>query len=209
MSLILVTGPTVEPVSTAEAKSHLRVDSSDDDTLIAALVTAARQHLDGRDGWLNRALVTQTWDLHLAAFPDATRGNPAAAIRVPLPPLQSVTSISYIDAAGATQTLAGAGYTVSGVGALGPGAIEPSYGNSWPATRDVPEAVTVRFVAGYASGESPEDASAVPQPVKQAILLLVGHWYANREAVNVGNIVSELPMAVEALLAPYRVTWFS
>lgn len=213
-NLVLVTPPAAEPLTAAEVWEHLRVDLTGspaapaDASLIAALIKAVRQHLDGRDGWLGRALVPQTWDLKLRAFPAACRGNPDGAVILPLPPLISVDQIIYIDSDGASQTLASSLYTVSGVDGFGRGRVEPSYGNAWPATRDVPEAVAVRFTAGYASGNSPEDGSAVPEAIGQAMLLMIGHLYANREAVNVGNIVTELPLGASALLAPYRTGWF-
>lgn len=189
MSLILATAPAVLPISLVEAKAHLRIDDEDSDAIVAALLEAARQHLDGRDGLLGRALITQTWDLKLDCFP--------AKIRLPLPPFQSVTSITYTDAAGDEQTLDAAEYQVVGVG--GQGHIVPAYNHTWPATRYVPESVTVRFVAGY--GDDPSD---VPEPVRHAILLLVGHLFENREAVSVTQM-HELPMAVESLITPYRV----
>lgn len=208
MALTLVTAPAAKPLTLAEAKAHLRVDGSDDDDLITALIAAATAHIDGRDGWLNRALVSQTWDLTLDAFPGANRFNPYGAIQVPLPPLISVTSITYVDTAGATQTLSSSLYTVDVKST--PGRIVPAYGKTWPSTRDQVNAVTVRFVAGYAdSGASPADpADNVPQAIKQAMLLMIGHWYANREAVNVGNVVNEMPISAAALLNPFRVWSF-
>ena len=76
--------------------------------------------------------------------------------------------------------------------------IERAYEQSWPSVRDQPQAITVRAVMGYAS------ASAVPYPLKQAMKLLIGHWYENREAVVVGQVPMEVPLAAEALISPYR-----
>lgn len=193
MPLSLVTPPAVEPVTLTEAKAHLRRDDTADDTLIATLITAARQNLDGRDGWLGRALVTQTWDLTIdGAFPDE--------IAVPLPPLQSVTSVTYVDTDGATQTLATDQYRV--LTDRAPAMIVPAHGVTWPSTRDQKAAVTVRFVAGYG------DADDVPAPIKAAMLLHIGTMYRDRESVNIGNIVNDLP-TYAALLAPYRVWSFA
>lgn len=186
MGLTLVDVPSTEPVTLAEAKSHLRVTGADDDTLITALIVGARQ---ATENFTHRALITQTWDLTLDAFPDE--------ITVPLPLLQSVTSISYIDGNGASQTLASTEYTVDAKSE--PGRIVPAYGKSWPVIRNIINAVTVRFVAGHA------DAAAVPQAIKQALLLQIGHLYEHRESVNIGSSVTELPMASEYLLWPYRV----
>jgi uncharacterized phiE125 gp8 family phage protein len=196
MALVLVSTPAVEPVTLAEAKAHLRVDGTDEDALISALILAAREHCEAATG---RVLVQQTWDLKLDRFP--------CLIEVPLPPLRSVASISYLDDAGASQTLAGAYYLVDA--ASEPARITPSYGQSWPSTYPVTGAVTVRFVAGYPDdGNSPPDLVAnVPQSIKLAMLLLIGHWFEHRSDVLAENglQVASLPRAVDALLIPYRV----
>lgn len=169
--------PSVTPVSLTEIKAHCRVDGSDDDTTLQIYLDAAVAHLDGAEGILGRCLVTQTWDYNLDAFD--------GDIVVPLPDLQSVTSVTYVDSAGATQTVSAADYTVAGQ------RIVPD--TSWPVAGDVPNAVTVRFVAGYGL------AAAVPAAIKAAILLYVGDLYANREGSGeFGN------MAARALLMPYK-----
>lgn len=219
MSLTLVTPPAVLPVTEAEVWDHLRVPllgspaAPVDQAHILTLIRAIVGWLDGKDGILGRALVTQTWDLKMDAFPGCRTsetgycGSAAAAdaIRVPLPPLQSVTSIGYVDSAGATQTLAASKYTVDTASL--PARIVPVYGETWPSTRDEVDAVTVRFVAGYAGdGASPEDLRAnVPTAIKQAIKILVAEAYQHREASVVGQAVAAMPFAAQALLAPYRV----
>ena len=190
-SLVLQTAPTVEPITTAEAKSHLRVDAAGDDTLIGALIDAAIAMLDGRDGWLGRALCTQTWDWYLDAFPDED------VLYVPLPPLVSVSSITYLDTAGASQTWGATNYTVDI--RKGPGRITPAYGVVWPSTRDVVNAVIIRFVAGYGA------AAAVPETIKLGLKALVAQFYEHREPVVVGTIATKIPDHVDRLLAPYRV----
>ena len=191
MSLTLVTAPTVEPVTLAEAKTHLRVDGTDDDTLISALITAAREHVDGRDGWLGRALCTQTWDCHYDVFPDD------GLLYLPVAPVQSVTSVKYVDPDGVQQTFSSANYALGADLDWSPRVIL-GWDKSWPSVRAVPEAVTVRVVAGYAS---------VPRPICQALLLLIGHWHEHREAVMEGTF-REVPTTVSALLTPYRRRWF-
>lgn len=195
MGKALVTGPTLDPVSLAETKAHCRVSISDDDGLLAGYLVAARQHVET---YLRRVLITQTWDVSFDyGWPSMTWKR--ERIELPFSPVQSVTSVTYIDSAGATQTLPPDQYKVARTD-TGEWVIVPAYGASWPTVRREMEAVTVRFVCGY--GSNPSD---IPEPIRQAILLLVGHWYENREAVNVGNIVSELPFAVDALLFPFRV----
>lgn len=187
MSLSLVTAPGAEPVTLQEAKDHLRVDGDIDDALISALITAAREHIDGRDGWLGRAICTQTWDCHFDAFPSGD------SIALPIAPIQSVTSVKYIDTDGVQQTFSSDNYALGADLDWSPRVIL-GWGKSWPSIRAVPDAVTVRVVAGYAS---------VPKPICQAILLLVGHLYENREASS-PVAMHEVPFAVSALLAPYR-----
>src|SRR4051812_14255213 len=118
----LVTAPNTEPVTLAEAKTHLRVTAADDDTYITALIKGARQHCEVV---LNRALLQQDWDLFFDCFPDV--------IRVPMPPLQSITSVKYIDLSGTLQTLDPTGYAVDKN--FEPGRIKPAYGTSWPSIR--------------------------------------------------------------------------
>ncbi len=192
MGLVLVTAPGVEPVSLAEAKSHLRVDTTDDDALITALITAAREQVENDT---RRALVTQTWDYVLDAFPSGSE------IVLPLPPLQSVTSITYRDKDGNSSTFDASNYVVDTAGMFGRVVLKS--GVTWPSVTLYPAgAVTVRFVAGYG------DAGAVPQSLKQAILLLVGHLYENREAAIMGTIVRDLPLGYDALVWQRRALRF-
>lgn len=187
--LRLVTAPAEEPIALATAKTHLRVDATDDDALITSLIVAARQYAEAV---MRRQLVTATWDLALDAWPVGD------TITVPLPTLQSVASIKYKDSAGTEATMAATDYIVDTM--QEPGRVVLAYGKSWPSVTLYPvSAVTVRFTAGYGA------AATVPEAIRQAALLLIGHWYENREAVNVGNVVTPIPMAVDALLAPYRV----
>lgn len=153
--LKLVTAPPVEPITLTEAKLHLKVDLTDDDDLITSLIQSARENVELVTG---RALVTQTWEMTMDQFPyprsymTGTRPvggiQPQQIIRLPKPPLQSVTSITYIDSSGNTQTLATNQYVVD-VTSL-PGSILPAYGVAWPYAQRIPKSVTVRFVAGFA-----------------------------------------------------------
>lgn len=191
---------TVDPaalISTADAKAFLRVDISDDDTLIGDLVGAAAAHLDGKDGILGRALLSQTWTLRLDDFPCETWDDPYAGIRVPLPPLQSVSSITYLDGNGDSQTLATSVYAVDT--ASEPGIISLKSGQSWPSVQDVRNAITITFVAGYGDA-----ASDLPRNLRLAAQQLVAAWYDNRSAVIAGSM-SVLPMAFDRLIAPYKV----
>lgn len=198
MSLKLIEAPAVPVVSLTDMKAHMRVDHDDDDDLIEGLVVAATQHLDGRDGWLGRAFITQTWELILDGFPHCE-------MRIPLPPLQSVESVKYDDAAGVEQTLAADKYTVDT--ASEPGWIVPVYNTRWPVTLRAINAVRVQFICGYpGDGASPEDLTAnVPRPIVEAVKRIVGTLYEIRETVIVGSTPTKVSAAAEAMLAPYRV----
>jgi uncharacterized phiE125 gp8 family phage protein len=191
MALRLITPPAAEPLSLTEVKAHLRVDHTDDDALIALYLTAVRQWIDGKDGWLGRALMPQTWELSLDEFP-------TAEIRLPLVPVQSVSSVIYDDADGIPQTVDPDDYWLDDVSE--PAWIAPVADVSWPTPISAVNAVRVRFVAGYAN------AASVPFPIKAALLLMVGHLYRNRESVMQEQGKPEvLPMGVDALLSTYRV----
>lgn len=187
MSLKLILGPASEPITIAEAKVHLRVESdfTDDDTLITALIVAARQ---GAEHMTGRALIPQTLELALDEFEEE--------ISLLRPPLASVSSVKYVDADGVLQTLSTSDYILDDHSA--PARVVPAYGTSWPSTRCQPNAVLIRYVAGYAN------AAAVPQEIKQWMLLRIGVMYENREEVNIGNIVTEMPF-VDCLLDAYKV----
>lgn len=209
MGLSLTTAPDLEPLTLDEAKTHLRVDAGDtsQDALISALIQAARESVES---FTRRALVTQTWTMTLDRFPvrsamvpstsgasvyattsGQASGITGAVIRLPYPPLQSVTSITYVDANGATQTLATAEYVVQ-TDTL-PGQIALAYGKYWPTTRSQENAVTITYVAGYGA------PSSVPARLRAAMLLILADLYERREATITGTIVAENP-AVQSLL---------
>jgi uncharacterized phiE125 gp8 family phage protein len=190
MALKLITPPALEPVTLAEAKAHIRVDGNDEDALITSLITAAREYCEG---FQNRSYITQTWGLWLDSFPSEDY------IRIPLPPLQSVASIKYYGTDNAEYTMDAADYFVDDKSE--PGRAVLAYNKTWPTTALRPaNGVCIEFVAGYGDA-----ASDVPQKAKQAILLLIGHWYANREAILTGSVSKEIEFAVKALLSMDRV----
>ncbi len=175
------------------------------DPELVSWITAARMFCER---FTHRSLITTTWELGLDGFPyyplstQYQASVAANAVQLPQAPLQSVTSIIYVDTAGATQTWNSSNYTVDTPAGptAGPGSIVPGWSVFYPVTRTVPNAVTIRFVAGYGS------AGAVPAPIKSAMKLLIGLWHANREA---GQIIrgsaDVLPYGIESLLWPYKV----
>lgn len=188
MLLSLATPPSAYPVTVEEAKAHLRIEHALDDTYIGTLIAAVTAELDGRQGWLRRALITQTWDYALPRFPVARR------ICIPFPPLQSVTSIKYFDADNAEQTFASDNYETITQDEQGYVALKQSA--SWPSTYEREAAVTIRYVAGYGAA-----ATNVPANIRAAILLRVGELYTNRgdEAVH-----GDMAVTVKRLLSPSR-----
>lgn len=185
----LVTGPAVEPISTAEAKAHLRVTYSDDDDYIDSLIVATRVALEDE---LHRKFITQTYDLMI----DRT----AREIRLPFGQLQSVGSVKYTDVDDVESTLSASSYRV--VTWEEPGRIVLKDGYSWPSvTLREAGGVVVRFTCGYGN------ADAVPAPLRHAMKMMIGHLYENRETVVVeqGVTVVEIPQAARALAWPHRL----
>lgn len=194
MALSLVTAAATKPLTLLEAKAQLRADTDDENDLIETLIGAATEYCER---FTHRAFITSTWDLQMGGFPFAFD----APIEIPKPPCQSVTSILYVDTDGNTQTWSSTLWTLDNP--QGPTArkarIVPNYFQIYPITRNVPNAVIVRFVAGYG------DATKTPFSLKAAMKLLIGNWWVNREA---GQIVrgsaDVLPFGVEPLLWPYK-----
>ena len=196
MALTLVNAPAADAVSLADVKAQLRIDHATEDAALLKATRAAAAYLTGRDGWSGLALITQEWDLTLDEFPCGYgRREPwprNVAIRVPLKPLQSVTSLKYVDTAGAPQTLDPVKYVVHP--SEEPGLIVPAYGEVWPSTRCQIGAVTARVKVGYGAG-----AASIPDPVRHALLILVGHFYEHRDDD------APVPVVIDALLANHRL----
>lgn len=179
MSLFLVTAPSSEPVSLSELKLHLRVDTTTEDDLIAALGVSGRGYAED---FTRRAIPRQTLDLRLDAFPCESE------FYLPKAPCISVTSISYIDTNGDTQTLATSVYDTdlpTGPQARA-GRIFLKYNQVWPQTRDIPNAVTVRFVAGYA-GTAVTLASLTQSAGTATATVTAGHGLTNLQLVTIAG----------------------
>lgn len=210
----LTVPPAVEPVSLAQAKAHLLVDFPDQDLLIQSLVSASRELCEQK---MQRAIFNQTYVLSLDQFNygdwrstiPMERRNPlrfsalweSMALRLPMPRLVSVTSITYSDVNGATQTLDPSQYTVDA--ASQPARIVPAQSMTWPTTDYyIPGSVKVTYVAGsYGDGV---DSNTCPRSIVAAILLMLGHLYENREASTDVAALKVLPLGVDSLLNAYR-----
>lgn len=200
--LSVATPPAEEPVTLAEAKTHLRVEHTSDDTYITNLIKAARICIEEE---LRRALITQTLKLSLDCFPgaidalfDGVYTGSSDPIRLPRNPVQSISSVQHIDTAGALQTLDASKYRLDKESLVA--RVSPAYGETWPSTRPITNAVTVTFVAGYGV------AAAVPEPIKQALKLVLGTYYdVSRETASLGDQVHQVPQAAGYLLGPFKI----
>ena len=190
-ALLLAAAPAVDPVSVTEAKAHCRVDVTDDDTLIGGLIAAAVAHIDAR-GVLGRAMVTQDW----AQWECQAPGN----VRLHMGPFQSLVSVEYYDTDGALQTATLTDFETRLSGDFV--VCQPKSGFTWPAAQTRDDAIKITYRAGF--GDAGSD---VPQSLRQAVLMLVAHWYENREAVAETKF-EEVPLAVAALIGAERVGWY-
>lgn len=187
-SLVRQTAPAVEPVTLAEAKAHLRVDTADDDTYITGLIRAAREWVEQ---YLDRTLVHTQWVMRFDKFP----ADSTADIELPRPPVVSsgtatAVVVAYTLEDGTTASYSTASFRVDR--ASTPGAVKTNYAQTWPPHRQDDNSVSVTWWAGYgASG------SDVPQGVKNAMLLYIHELYEKR-----GN--GEPPAAAMALLDAYK-----
>lgn len=197
-TLILVEPPAELPLTLEEIKAQARIDFGDEDQLALRYLRAATQWIDGAGGWLGRALMPQTWELRLTGW--------CAKVALPLPPALEIVSVQYLDEDGADQAVDAAHYRLL----QGEPAVlwfRPSFDR--PRLLNEPQNVMIRYRAGYQGdiGLSPpqHDAEAVPEPIRQALALLVAQWFKTRETIVIGQRGMKLPNTVDALLAPYRV----
>jgi len=187
MALVMTAAPAAEPISLAEAKAHLRVDADDEDALISSLIVAARLLVERT---LGLALVTQGWSYFLDHWPE--RG----CITLPLLPVQAVGAVTVHDDDGGTAVLDADSYAVDVLSA--PARLVLTSTLPSLATRAF-NGFEVAFTAGY--GDAGSD---VPPPIRQALLLLVAHWFERREPVELGAGTQQVPAIAAGLLQPYR-----
>ena len=191
--VVVVTEPDGEPVTWTEAKDHLRLTTTDEKPQVERLIKAARQRVEEDTG---RALLTQTLDLYFDAVPCGTED-----FWLPRPTLQSVTSVTTYDTSNTSSTFSSSSYLVDI--ASEPGRVVLNLANTWPVNLRAVNAAVIRVVAGY--GDEPDD---VPQPLRQAMLLLIGSMFEMREQVLVAQYAGqfiELPYGYKQLVAPYKL----
>lgn len=187
MSLVMTSGPASEPVTVAEAKAHARIDGTAEDMLVGSLILTSRLHVEAA---LGLALITQGWTLLLDRWPAD------GVVEVPLRPLQTVSAVRVLPATGAAATLAAADYLLDAA-STPPRLVRTGV---WPAPGKAARGIEIDFVAGYGAA-----AANVPAPIRQALLLLVAHWYEHRDPIEIGSVETALPAALSELLMPYRL----
>jgi uncharacterized phiE125 gp8 family phage protein len=222
----IIVPPAAEPVSLIETKNFVKQDAPDDDALISGLITAAR---DWCETYTGRALVTQTWQMQMDAFPgyisrNSSEGQSVAAYAsggwswlgnrwgfvLPVAPVQSITSIAYNDQGGTSQTLPLSAYNVDTFSS--PARVFPVFSTFWPLTQYAPNAIKVSFICGYglptfdpATGAPTSWAGQpVPEAIRTAIFMLVSWMYNNRDSsINTNGVIRDNPV-VPMLLGQYR-----
>lgn len=186
MKYAVSTPVATEPVTLADARLHLRIntgDTSEDTAIITPLITAAREYCENVTG---RALAAQT----IKAYPERFQST----LQLPREPIVSVSAVTYADEDGVTTTMPASNYIVDAIGGSIAFKEIPSF------CPRVVNPIEITYLAGYA---------ALPKAIRQVMLLLISHWYENREAVVVGALASvKVPLAVEALLGQYKAWWF-
>lgn len=181
--------PAIEPVTRDEVKEHLRILSDSEDNQIDALIAVARTWVEE---YTERQLITATWQLKLDRFP-------CWEIYLPKPDLLTISTLTYLDLDGVSQTLTESTDFVKSTAGY-KGRLTPAYQTYWPLTRSQIDAVTITYTSGYGATRA-----LIPTPIKHAIKMLCGQFYENREPVTVGKVTKEMEFAVTSLLMPYKV----
>lgn len=187
MALVMTSGPAGEPVTLQEAKAHLRIDHASEDVLISSLILTSRLHIESA---LDLALIDQTWTLQLDAWPGG--GN----LDIPLSPLKAVSAVRVKNADGGTITIAPQSYIVDAASRPPRIVFEPG---SQPRAGVRAAGIEVVFTAGFGA-----EPSHVPAPLRHAILMLVAHWYDNRDVPEAGSPAARIPEQIGDLIAPFR-----
>lgn len=190
-SLVRVTAPSASPISLAEAKAQMRVEGSEEDTVIQRLIDAAVAFVDVQ-GALGFAMITQTWGQWIGPNP--------STVSLLLGPVQSVSAIKYYDTNGTLQTATLADFNVFGT----PNriTITPKTGKAWPITQTRDDAIKIEYVVGYG-----DTSSSVPQTVRHALMMLVAHWYENRET-SAEKSMTEVPYGFHEMIGIERNQWY-
>ena len=191
----LVTAPATDAIDIEDVKGHLRIAHDTEDAQIALYLGTAIALLDGRDGWLSSGMITQDWRVSVS------KQDRFGRIFAPLKPAQEVLSMGYYDRDDAAQALALDDYRTIVTDDYA--YVEPKTGNKWPSDiSSRPDAIFVTWRIGYG-----DDAASVPNPIKLAISLLVGHFFEHREATTTLRDIKDAPITVQHLIANYKTGW--
>lgn len=188
----LVTAPAATPISVDEVKAQLRIEHTDDDALLTRLISVAVAMTDVK-GVLGQAIITQTWSQWMGP-------NPTQSVQLLLGPVQSVTAVKYYDVDGVLQTDTLANYQVFGVPSKT--TVGPKEGFAWPVTQERDDAIKIEYVVGY--GDASTD---VPDTIRHALMLMIGHWYDNREQTQMDELY-DIPFGFMELLNIHREAWY-
>lgn len=184
------TGAPVElPLSLNEVKAHLRIDASDEDALLVSMIRAAT---DTAENYLSRALITQSWSLFLDHWPTGRR------VDLPKSPIQSIAEVLVFADDDTSATYAPANYYLNV--ASDPARVFLRRGAAPPTPTRVANGIEIRFIAGYGASQSD-----VPVPIIEGMKRLIAHWFEHRETLLPGQGAASIPVAVDALFAPYRL----
>jgi uncharacterized phiE125 gp8 family phage protein len=187
MALVLTSGPAVEAVTVADAKTHMRVDGSAEDVLIGSLILTSRLHVEAA---LGLALINQTWMLVLDRWP------PCGTVEIPIAPLQAVTSVRVRNAAGTPIVVPPTSYLVDIV-SKPPRLVWNNTAPSYPG--QAANGIEIDLSVGFGAS-----AASVPAPLKHAVLMLAAHWHEHRDPVEIGSTAARIPDAVADLIQPFR-----
>ena len=188
----LITAPAAEPITVTDAKKQMRIEHSDDDALIARLINVAIGFVDVR-GALGKAMITQTWGEWLAPNP--------SVVYLSLGPVQSVSAIKYYDTDNALQTATLSNFHV--LGTSGRTLVSPKTGYAWPTTFQRDDAIKIEYVIGYGDA-----ATDIPETIRHALLMLVSHYYENRENELIGTTSKTLPYGFDDLIGMERAAYY-
>lgn len=196
--LTLIAAPAALPVSFQEITQYARLDDLENEAIIFGMIRAVVEHVSGYRGWMNRQLISATYQLSADTF-DELLCRDGLSIALPRPPLQAVTAVTYVDVSGNRVAWDAANYVV--LTNREPGLLRLAETASWPSHRGAPHRVEITYVAGYG-----DDLNAVPQDLRLALAALVSYWNENREAY-LGSAFLPRPVAnqAEAILGRYKV----